>query len=277
MTRKWRQSTIVMVILLCILYGVFMWASRVSGKEEQHHPTSDVSAGETVKDPYAWTQTHWVAHALGDIDGVDYTNSLEALDQSLSEGYRCVEFDLAQDKNGQWILRHENQNSAPYHQLSLSEFLSILAQHPQVTAILDSKTRTQSTMDHALNDLMEAIQACDRTMMDRMVIQTYSFEQYLSVTQHRPFPSVLLTLYGTSYTEDQVVAFAKEAKVKVITMPWSKANPTYIQRLKEAGVIVYVHTVNSTTIYAKMLAMGVQGIYTDIILPLPEDSATQRE
>lgn len=277
MTRTLRHATIVMLIFLFVLSSVFVWRSRVISTGEIHPPTSDVTGRQIVTDPYTWTHTRWIAHALGDIDGVDYTNSREALEESLHEGYRCVEFDLAQDRNGQWILRHENQNSAPYHQLSLTEFLTILAQHPQVTAIVDTKKRTQSTLDHALEALIMEVSTIKPSLVNQLVIQTYSFEQYLSVSQHQPFPSVLLTLYGTSYTEDQVVAFAKEAKVKVITMPWTKANPTYIHRLQEAGVIVYVHTVNSTTIYARMLAMGVQGIYTDIILPLPEDSATQRE
>lgn len=261
-----------MLLLLCVLCGLFLSALTTANDPERPIPPhSDVEFHAPANDPYAWTQARWVAHALGDIEGIDYTNSLEAFQQSLAEDYRCVEFDLVWDECGVWILRHEDQIIAPYHVLTLTEFLSILSQHPTVSAILDSKTRTQVGLDRVLKAIQQETAALDRSVLDQLVIQTYSFDQYRRVSQQDIFHSVILTLYGTSYTEDQVVAYAKEAKVKVITMPWIKANPTYIHRLQEAGVIVYVHTVNSASVFARMLAMGVQGIYTDVVLPLPND------
>jgi glycerophosphoryl diester phosphodiesterase len=272
MRHQYRQISILLVVLLCILSGVLLsgWKDAET-PELPRKPTSDVIWTAPQDDPYAWTQSRWIAHALGDIDGVDYTNSREALAESIREGYRLVEFDLIQDAKGVWILRHEQQSIAPYTVLTLTEFLMILTQHPKITAVLDSKTRSLEGLHRVLDVVRQEADSIDAHLIDRIVVQTYSFEQALSVSTDGVYKSSLLTLYGTSYTEDQVVAFAKETKVKVITMPWPKANPRYIQRLNEVGVTVYVHTVNSAALYARLLAMGVHGVYTDTLLPLPMD------
>ncbi len=266
------RKTVIPIVLLCVLSGVFLsgWKPAeppVATKK----PTSDVRWTPPQTDAYAWTQSRWIAHALGDIDGEDYTNSREALMESISEGYRIVEFDLIQNARGVWILRHEQQRIEPYTELTLTEFLKILVQHPTLTAVLDAKTRSLDGLHRVLMAVQQEADAIDPQLIDRIVVQTYAFDQYLSVTDQGVYTSLLLTLYGTSYTEDQVVAFAKEARVRVITMPWAKANPRYIQRLNDTGVTVYVHTVNSSALYAKLLAMGVHGVYTDGLLPLPVD------
>jgi glycerophosphoryl diester phosphodiesterase len=272
MRNQHQQIPILLVIVLCVLSWIFFsgWKPAETPVVTQK-PTSDVQWSAEQTDAYAWTQSRWIAHALGDIDGVDYTNSREALEESIREGYSVVEFDLIQDERGVWILRHEQQRIEPYQLLTLSEFLNILEQHPTVTAVLDAKTRSLGGLQGVLAIVQHHAESIDSQLIDRIVIQTYSFEQYQSVTTQGVFKSVLLTLYGTSYTEDHVVAFAKEAQVKVITMPWTKANLRYIQRLNEAGVTVYVHTVNSSALYARLLAMGVHGVYTDVLLPLPSD------
>lgn len=49
----------------------------------------------------------YIAHAGGGIEGINYTNSLEALNYSYELGFRSFEIDLVEDKNGKILGAHD--------------------------------------------------------------------------------------------------------------------------------------------------------------------------
>lgn len=50
---------------------------------------------------------HFIAHSGGEIDGITYTNSLEALNYSYDKGFRYFELDLVEDVYGNVLAAHD--------------------------------------------------------------------------------------------------------------------------------------------------------------------------
>ena len=56
---------------------------------------------------YSADYSRFIAHAGGKIDGRVYTNSLEALDNSYSNGFRLFELDIIQTSDGVFVAAHD--------------------------------------------------------------------------------------------------------------------------------------------------------------------------
>lgn len=78
------------------------------------------------------------------------------------------------------------------------------------------------------------------------------------------FPEVLYTLYQSKDTDEQVIEFVRKTDVD-ITLPVSRANKSFVKKLKKAGAHVYVHTVNEEDEIRELSRMGVDGFYTDFV------------
>ena len=72
-----------------------------------------LKVGGYVKRQIQLSQTHWydnnkvVIHALGEVDGYTYTNSLEALENSFSMGNRVFECDFALTSDDKMVACHD--------------------------------------------------------------------------------------------------------------------------------------------------------------------------
>ena len=111
-----------------------------------------------------YNQYHVVAHAMGGIDGHDYTNSLEAFLTHYDQGTRVFEIDLQMTTDGKFALVHEwdqyhaeliestggwtvdseffkeNKIYREYTPLLLDDLLMLMQKYCDVVWVLDSKT-----------------------------------------------------------------------------------------------------------------------------------------
>lgn len=66
--------------------------------------------------PFSPTENEWynispyIAHACGEIDGMTYTNSREALEYSIDKGIRTLEIDFKATSDGIYVCRHSWQD-----------------------------------------------------------------------------------------------------------------------------------------------------------------------
>lgn len=84
------------------------------------------------------------------------------------------------------------------------------------------------------------------------------------------FPSIIFTCYATSSSGPDIVAFCSQREdIDVITAPYgnSRFPASVIQSAHDAGLKVYNHTVNTFDKYDKATNLGVDGFYTDEIIP----------
>lgn len=258
-------------------------------------PTQAIPA--TAADPAAnedWTRFPLIAHALGGIDGVDYTNSLEAFQTNYDKGQRLFEVDFSITKDGLLAARHDWMGylAAKFEQnipaekleepLTLKEFKSykilenytplsfadvarLSKKYPDVYFITDTKETDPELVKQQFTVIRDTANRIDTTILDRFIPEIYTPEMLDIVRDIIPFKHVIFSLYLTSMEPPEVVQFVKEHDVHVVAMPEERATKTFIQDLNDIGVVTYVHSLNKVKDVKKLMRMGVHGVYTDFL------------
>lgn len=136
-----------------------------------------------------------IAHAGGAIDGYEYTNCVEALEKSLSDGYKYVEIDLLMTSDGypvaahDWAMFNEATDSPESGDkvLSYDEFVSRKL-YGKYTPI------TYKTIIHYLDinpnwilvtdklDDVNVLNAYFEDYKDRMLVEAFSVDAYVQLT-----------------------------------------------------------------------------------------------
>ncbi len=230
-------------------------------------------------------QVAYVAHAMGSIDGVRYTNSLEAFLRSYQLGFRYFEVDFAITADEQLLCQHDGVEQwlgfdRPFSQLQLNEIkrrriqnryqlldvhdlLKLMQQYPDIHIVTDFKDELR----RSLLLLARAAQLYDSQLLDRFVIQIYSADDAKmldSLDTH--FPRALFTLYRTGATDDQVLdVVTSHEKVRGVVMSEQRFSTEFAARLAAMQIPSFVHTINDHDLINRYLAAGCQGVFTDAL------------
>lgn len=235
-----------------------------------------------------------ISHALGGIDGKDYTNSLEALEYSYAKGQKVVEADFRFTEDGVLVCRHDwkddlgqdsiSGNSKPdletfksslifdaYTPMSAEDLIEWMSAHEDVYLVTDVKHSLKSSgFEKTIKEFVRLAKNKDASILNRVIIQIYCEEDFEKIEKIYPFESYIFTLYKKpeEYKNqyDKVSVFCKEKGISVVTMPanWIESAED-IEPLLENNIHVYVHTLNDLETVGQMLALGVNGIYTDFL------------
>lgn len=249
-----------------------------------------------VKEPVPWIEHKLIAHALGGINNSTYTNSLEALDESIKEGYKLVEADILLTRDNQLVLRHDwgvgsylhlNQayveNGSGYYIPTLDEFINlpILNQYTPMTfvdllnymkihkdfyVVTDTKYLTPEEYLPEFKLIVKEINKVDPRLLDRFIIQFYNQEMYYNLSQNFPFKEYLFTIYAVDITNDELIRFMTDNQLKYLTMYEGRIEQEFIDELTNLGIYTLTHTINDLTKVSDYLYIGLDGIYTDTVL-----------
>ncbi|MBD5542787.1 MAG: hypothetical protein HDR01_00725 [Lachnospiraceae bacterium] len=275
------------VLLLVLLAAGIIWLIK------------DKNILEYVERNAANRQETWcedykvISHALGGIDGIDYTNSYEALEFSYEKGQRVVEADFLFTSDGALVLRHyweddlgqENfDGSAPtleefkampifsvYTPMTAEELAAYMSSHGDLYLVTDVKHKMKSTtFEDTMKEFVKIAKETDASILKRVIVQIYCEDDYKKMEKIYPFESYIFTLYKLpkEYKDQygKIAEFCKKNGISVVTMPakWVKEKSD-IEELTGNDIKVYVHTVNEYEEAVKLLEMGVSGIYTDYL------------
>ncbi len=241
-----------------------------------------------------------IAHALGGVDGLAYTNSREALLSSYLAGFRLFELDLATTADNRVVCYHELQGAAlglpgPVSLLSGDEFLRyryagkytpldlvsalrLMAELTDAHLITDTKGRNEAI----LPCLVEAARATSPELLDRIAPQVYSGQDAAFVRRLSPFRHLVFTRYLSDEDDAAVLDLVRSAEISMVASYADRLTPSLRQELHAAGCGVYVHTVNDIALARQLRSLGV-GVYTDFCppsfhaLPPAGQDALQRE
>ena len=265
MTTKTGRLHVAGMILTALLCSCLFWTLQASGAQAAPYPRV-------------------IAHGGGAIQGESVTNSVEAVEQAIAQGYQYIELDLAFTTDGQVAMIHDWQSSGSYYlglgqnkaipfdqyqkcrvlnrftPLDLSRLAKILQQHPDVRIITDTKEDNVA--------ILTAIQKQQPAIVKQIIPQIYQYEEYEPVKK-LGYPQVILTMYKMSNERNgsKVAKFVKEKGVYAVTMSIDLANTGLAKTLQSYGVAVYMHTVNSLPQTVTALNAGAYGIYSDTLLP----------
>ncbi|WMI81061.1 phosphatidylinositol-specific phospholipase C/glycerophosphodiester phosphodiesterase family protein [Anaerotignum sp. MB30-C6] len=244
-----------------------------------------------------WQQENpLIAHALGEVDGKIETNSKEAFLASWGNGFRALEIDFTYTSDGVLVARHDFEEDGTYYRLEQDateplvmdkdtyqnskiiyeqtpitavDVLGLMAQYPDVYLITDTKETDKETVQKQFGDLKKIAEAMEQPqILERIVPQIYHEEMYDWVQEIYPFQEWIYTLYlnnAPDYT--QIADFCVTKGIGTVTIHKDRVTQEVVDTLHGKGIIVYAHTINRYKQFEELLAMGVDGIYTDRIKP----------
>ena len=232
-----------------------------------------------------WYQTNsLIRHAAGGVDGLTNTNSLEALDETLSAGIRIVEIDFLYTSDGHLICAHDWYTATLQdNPLSLNEFkqfriygkyttltaediIAYMAEFEDLYIVIDTKEENEVQV---ISDLITLCGA-DSTIPDRFVVQLYRSGMKQTLMELYPFhdENFLFTAYKFGVRNPaKIMQLCYDENISVITIPHESFSTEVIERFVEKGFIVFEHTVNRPDTALQALDRGVYGVYSDFLVP----------
>ena len=224
-----------------------------------------------------------IMHAGGEICGMTYTNMKEALDKNYQIGKRYFEMDFMMTTDGHPINIHSwegfvtkfygakyiegetNYQKAEYDnmksrhgytQMDMEKTIEWFRNHKDAYLITDVKGENLP--------VLEKIAKTAPDLKERIIPQIYKFDQYEKVKE-LGFKNIILTLYMSNYSADEIADFASSRSLYGVTMSLSKFEKGLGKKLIQNGVPVFVHTINRQSLANQVLKMGAKRVYTDTL------------
>lgn len=237
-----------------------------------------------------------IAHAMGGIEDMTYTNTREAFIANYEKGTRVFEVDLLLSKDDELIARHEwgefftnmlrqqdelskerhgavwtaaefkeAKVDGQFEPLLWEDIVDLLAEYPDIYIVTDTKQITPEEIDHIFEKIVESAESKDPKLLERIVPQIYNQPMLEQIKQYHPFDSIIYTLYQSQDSDRQVINFVRNNGIAAVTMSEGRVNEKLVKSLKRAGIPAYVHTINDKKLVSKYMNMGVYGFYSDFL------------
>ena len=223
----------------------------------------------------------YIAHAGGVANDIYYTNSREAIDNSYKNGHSLIELDMEWSTDGNLVLLHDwfsfskLINSPLRRKYSDEEFKSFKIDDSLTTMNIDDlaewlkKNKGVNIVTDVKVDNVKALKLISNRyprLRNRFVAQIYSFKEYEKV-KNLGYSNIILTLYASNYTDEEVVEFTRNHDLFAVTMPESTAKTQLPYLLEKENVFTYTHTINTQEEVTELEAHGIKGFYTDVLNP----------
>ncbi len=225
-----------------------------------------------------------IAHGGGSHMGYNTTNSAEALDAAVKQGYTLIELDFALTTDNKLALLHDWPQGGMYYlglekgapvsfddykkckimgkftPLTIERVAQVLEANPDLRIITDTKDDNIQVLTLIRNHCPQVQQ--------QFIPQAFNYDE---VTQAKKlgYKNVILTWYKNSSNVkiNELITFAQKNHLFAVTMPYELKDKGYAKKLQNAGVRVYFHTVNSLKNTVDSMVAGAYGVCSDTLLP----------
>ncbi|MEZ8200509.1 glycerophosphodiester phosphodiesterase family protein [Vibrio splendidus] len=222
-----------------------------------------------------------IAHAGGGINGLKYTNSLEAMEQSIEHGFKMIELDLLISSDGRivavhdWKTFHEMTNSNNTGSISSKEFESKIIYDKYKTLNISTAIDILDENDVVLvTDKIKNIALLSKYIIDKdkSIIEVFSTDKYneaielgfnnvaLNIDLNTPFILEWIDLNkikAVTYRGDNLGSLGSEYKKAI--------------ELSNMGVSSMIYSTNDLDLDGiKASGIGNFALYVDFVLPSDE-------
>ena len=219
-----------------------------------------------------------VAHAGGALNGVSYTNSLEALNVNVMH-YDIFEIDLLRTSDGVIVCAHDwpgywrAAGESLFHAPSYSEFLESSLRLPWTPCDLESLNSWMSDnpdkkiiLDSKSSDAVSIYAEARRILNDKssnVYPQIYNINNFEKVDSMN-WAGVLWSLYKRPMPVSRVLDLSVDLDLSAIVISRDIVG-SHAEPLIEAGRVVYVHTVNEFEELLDLKNIGIEDVYSDVL------------
>ena len=218
---------------------------------------------------------HYIAHACGVIDGITYTNSKEALLQSLELGYKYVEVDLYQTTDGDVVCLYKLDD---YNKMTGRNLTGL-----DTNTFINSKLYGKYT-PMTLNDVIAIWEEkpfyivtdkiCSAAILnkyfkkhrDRVIVEALSTDDYKELQKDGYVPMLSVMGNIVSLKRFLIATVTSGATVSMMTMCYMD-NDWLMRFYKRLGAKIVVWTVNDLEFVSEHIGREVDMVYTDSIIP----------
>jgi glycerophosphoryl diester phosphodiesterase len=242
----------------------------------------------------AWWRHELVAHALGGIEGFTYTNSRDALVANYKMGHRVFEVDLQTTGDGVVVARHDWTDrlavileqpelriervpnygefskakiNRRFSAISFEQILDFLRINGDIWLVTDTKSTSLAAVTDDFARIAKAIGHHAGDLESRLVVQIYNQEMLEPVRRALPRADIAYTLYQSADSNEEVIRFCLHAGIVTVVISPERYTEEFACKLAEAGLGVFVHTINRKEDWAALRSRGAKGVYTDFLIP----------
>jgi phosphoglycerol transferase len=224
-----------------------------------------------------------VAHAGGAINGKTYTNSLEALDYNVKNGFLYFELDFSFTQDRRLVCIHDWKQHfkstfgfLPKEKPTLEVFESLVknkSELNQCTLETLANWMKQNTYAFIITDIKEdnlhglkLISEYIPEFETRIIPQIYNPNNYNKV-KRMGYKQIIWTLYDYKGSNDDVLGWSDKFNGPfAITMPKGRAVSDLPRKLADKHIPTYVHTINTLEQMNEFINdFGITEIYTDFL------------
>ena len=243
--------------------------------KDSHNPSDERTGFKTLR----------IAHAGGGINNKTYTNSYDALNINLKNGFLYFELDFLFTKDDELVCMHNWGNNFKQsfgfeidEKVTLKEFEHLVDEKSEFTmCTLDglaswmNRNPSAYIVTDAKENNIRALEMIHKTLPNankRVIPQIYNPINFDSIAQIG-FEQIIWTLYRFRGTNNTVLNWINRFhKPVAITMPKHRAKSTLPRELNKRGIPTYVHTVNTTQELEEFITkFWVTEVYTDFLPP----------
>ena len=234
-----------------------------------------------------------VAHAGSGLPQGTRSNSMNAIDQAVKNGFFFIEIDFSWTSDRKIVAIHNwkdtyfnwfqisrlqrakyglgfspdvpdlatfNSMSMRYdlQQAELSRIMKWLEDNPSVRIITDVKVDNLV----ALKEIAERYPE----MMPQVIPQIYSPDEYAPAI-NMGWSNLILTTYRNKLTINEIVEFTNTHLLFALTIPLSMLSDRGYKDLVNLKTPIFIHTINFKDLALLTQEKGFSGIYTDYFLP----------
>ena len=155
------------------------------------------------------TEHHYIAHAGGAIDGHPYTNSLEAVENSLKKGMQFIELDLALTTDSVLVALHDwnsfnqlTESAQGKAAMTYSEFKQqkIHGKYTPIDYLMIDSIMSNNPDLYLVTDKLSNPEILDKFLgkyRDRIVVEAFSEKDYFEL-KTRGYHDVMYSIYTSA-------------------------------------------------------------------------------
>lgn len=249
----------VIIILLLLIFIVFNNINK--------QPIYNLELLEKLNEK----QYKFIAHAGGGIENIKYTNSLEAINQSISLGFKIIEIDLKETLDNKfvgvhdWISFKNNSNYINTNENAIlyDEFLNLRLfnkykplEVDQINKIFGENSDIYFLTDKTNN--FEKIYKDFKFDKNRILIEIFGKKNFIYSVKNK----IINPVYSFNFKDYD---FVMENNIKIITAHTQDIikNKEIYAKLVRKGIFVFAYTSNNSDFINNNMDKFFTNIYTD--------------
>jgi len=275
-----KYKIIIQRLIIVIIAALFTFISFEFYDKAKHDYYYGLEPVEEVQGVTWYKNNPVIVHATGGIDGLSYTNSQEALLNSIEQGAKVIEVDFNYTSDGYLVAYHLLRDiTVKKASITLDEFLNlkiqgkytpmtfldvvdIMKENPDIYISVDTKTENLAALVQDIVGLCD-----DKEILNRLIIQCFYPGEKEAIKKIYNFPDENLLFAGYKYSTDiyKLLDVCYTENYKVITVSADIVTKDFLKLFKKKNIRVYVYTINRIDIADYLYDLGVYGIYTDFL------------